>query len=57
MPAYFATAFAFENPIVVRAYSIGNISGRHVNSAVSLGVILFRKKTDGISLAVLSSRF
>ncbi len=46
MPAYFATAFAFEIPIVVRAYSIGNISGRHVNPAVSLGVILFRK-TNG----------
>lgn len=39
MPAYFATAFAFEISIVVRAYSIGNISGRHVNPEVSLGVI------------------
>ncbi|WP_444310358.1 aquaporin [Megasphaera sp.] len=46
MPAYFATAFAFEISIVVRAYSIGNISGRHVNPEVSLGVILFRK-TNG----------
>ena len=40
MPAYFATAFAFGLSIVAMAYSIGNVSGCHVNPAVSLGVFL-----------------
>ena len=37
-PAYFATAAAFGLSIV--AYSIGTVSGCHVNPAVSLGVFL-----------------
>lgn len=39
-PAYFATAAAFGLSIVAMAYSIGTISGCHVNPAVSLGVFL-----------------
>lgn len=39
-PAYFATALAFGLAIVAMAYSIGNVSGCHVNPAVSLGVFL-----------------
>ena len=35
-----ATALAFGLAIVVIAYSIGNISGCHINPAVSLGVLL-----------------
>ena len=37
---YLLTAFAFGLAIVALAYSIGNISGCHVNPAVSLGVFL-----------------
>lgn len=39
-PAYFATAAAFGLSIVAMAYSIGTVSGCHVNPAVSLGVFL-----------------
>lgn len=42
---YLITALAFGLAIVAMAYSIGNISGCHVNPAVSLGVYL----TGGIS--------
>ena len=44
--AYLATALAFGLAIVAMAYSVGNISGCHVNPAVSLGVFL----SGGISL-------
>ncbi len=37
---YILTAFAFGLSIVAMAYSIGNISGCHINPAVSLGVLL-----------------
>lgn len=37
---YILTAFAFGLSIVAMAYSIGNISGCHINPAVSLGVML-----------------
>lgn len=37
---YLLTALAFGLSIVAMAYSIGNISGCHVNPAVSLGVYL-----------------
>jgi aquaporin Z len=36
--SYVLTALAFGGTIVAMAYSIGNISGCHVNPAVSLGV-------------------
>ena len=38
--AYLMTALAFGGVIVDMAYSIGNVSGCHVNPAVSLGVFL-----------------
>ena len=38
-----ATALAFGLVIVAMAYSIGNVSGCHVNPAVSLGVLLAGK--------------
>lgn len=44
--AYLLTALAFGLAIVAMAYSVGNISGCHVNPAVSLGVFL----SGGISL-------
>ena len=37
------TAFAFGLVIVAMAYSIGNVSGCHINPAVSLGVFLSGK--------------
>ena len=37
---YLLTALAFGLSIVAMAYCIGNISGCHVNPAVSLGVFL-----------------
>ena len=37
---YILTALAFGLSIVAMAYSIGNISGCHINPAVSLGVLL-----------------
>ncbi len=42
---YILTALAFGLTIVAMAYSIGNISGCHINPAVSLGVFL----TGGMS--------
>ncbi len=38
-----ATSLAFGFSIVAMAYSIGNISGCHVNPAVSLGMLVARK--------------
>jgi len=38
--AYILTALAFGGVIVAMAYSIGNISGCHINPAVSLGVLI-----------------
>ena len=37
---YILTAFAFGLSIVAMAYCIGNISGCHINPAVSLGVLM-----------------
>ncbi len=42
---YLLTALAFGLTIVAMAYSVGNISGCHINPAVSLGVLL----TGGMS--------
>ena len=42
---YILTAFAFGMSIVAMAYSIGNVSGCHINPAVSLGVLM----TGGMS--------
>ena len=44
---YILTALAFGLTIVAMAYSIGNISGCHINPAVSLGVLL----TGGMTTA------
>lgn len=38
--SYILTALAFGLVIVAMAYSIGNISGCHINPAVSVGVLL-----------------
>ncbi len=44
---YILTAFAFGLTIVGMAYCVGNISGCHINPAVSLGVLL----SGGMSVA------
>ena len=44
---YILTALAFGLAIVCMAYSIGNISGCHINPAVSLGVMM----TGGMSMS------
>ena len=44
---YILTAFAFGLTIVGMAYCVGNVSGCHINPAVSLGVLI----TGGMSVA------
>ena len=44
--AYVLTALAFGLVIVAMAYSIGNVSGCHINPAVSIGVLC----TGGMSV-------
>lgn len=43
--AYFLTAVAFGLVIVAMAYSIGNISGCHINPAVSIAMLVSGKMT------------
>ncbi len=39
----FATAAAFGLAVVAMAYTIGNVSGCHINPAITLGVLLSRR--------------
>ena len=47
---YILTALAFGLSIVAMAYSIGNISGCHINPAVTLGVYLSGRMKDTTEL-------
>ena len=40
---YILTAFAFGLALLTMAYSIGNISGCHINPAVSLGMLISKR--------------
>lgn len=47
------TALAFGLVIVAMAYSIGNISGCHINPAVSVAMLISKKSLLRISVAIL----
>lgn len=55
--AYFMTAAAFGLVIVAMAYSIGNVSGCHINPAVSIGVLCSGKMTVSEFFAYIASQF
>jgi aquaporin Z len=55
--AYIGTALAFGLSIVAMAYSIGNVSGCHVNPAVSLGVLLTGGMTFGDFIGYVIAQF
>lgn len=55
--AYVLTALAFGLTIVAMAYSIGNVSGCHVNPAVSLGVFLSGKMSKEDFIGYLVAQF
>ena len=54
---YIATALAFGLTIVAMAYSIGNISGCHVNPAVSIGVCVAGKMSIAECIKYIISQF
>ena len=54
---YLTTAFAFGLAIVAMAYSIGNISGCHINPAVSVGVLLSGKMSVNDFIGYVVSQF
>ena len=51
-----STSFAFGLTIVAMAYSIGRISGCHINPAVSLGCLLTKRMTVKEFLVYVSSQ-
>ena len=55
--AYILTALSFGLVIVAMAYSIGNISGCHINPAVSVGVLLNGGMTVTDFIGYLASQF
>lgn len=55
--AYFMTALAFGLVIVAMAYSIGNVSGCHINPAVSIGVLCSGKMSVKEFFAYIASQF
>lgn len=55
--AYLMTALAFGLVIVAMAYSIGNISGCHINPAVSLAMLVSGKMTGAEFCAYVASQF
>lgn len=55
--SYIATALAFGLTIVAMAYSIGNVSGCHVNPAVSIGVCVAGKMSVAECVKYIISQF
>ena len=54
---YLLTALAFGLVIVAMAYSIGNVSGCHINPAVSLAMLISGKITLGDFIGYVVSQF
>lgn len=54
---YMLTALAFGLVIVAMAYSIGNISGCHINPAVSIAMLVSKKMTGKEFCAYVASQF
>lgn len=55
--AYLMTALAFGLVIVAMAYSIGNISGCHINPAVSFAMLIAKKMSVKDFIAYLVAQF
>jgi aquaporin Z len=55
--AYIATALAFGLSIVAMAYSIGNVSGCHINPAVSIGMLLSGRMKAGEFIVYIAAQF
>lgn len=55
--AYILTALAFGLVIVAMAYSIGNISGCHINPAVSLAMLISKKMTVADFIGYVVAQF
>lgn len=55
--AYFLTAAAFGLVIVAMAYSIGNISGCHINPAVSIAMLVSGKMSVGDFFGYIVAQF
>ncbi len=55
--SYLMTAFAFGLVIVAMAYSIGHISGCHINPAVSTGMLLTGRMTGRDFIGYLIAQF
>lgn len=55
--AYALTALAFGLVIVAMAYSIGNVSGCHINPAVSLGVLINGGMSIGEFIVYIIAQF
>ena len=55
--AYFLTAAAFGLVIVAMAYSIGNISGCHINPAVSIAMLVSGKMSIGDFFGYIVAQF
>lgn len=56
-PAYLLTALAFGLVIVAMAYSIGNVSGCHINPAVSIAMLVSGKMTFKDFIGYIVSQF
>lgn len=55
--SYLLTALAFGLAIVAMAYSIGNVSGCHVNPAVSLAMLISGKMSGGDFIGYVVAQF
>ncbi len=55
--AYLMTALTFGLVIVAMAYSVGNVSGCHINPAVSIGMLCCGKMTVTEFFAYIASQF